>query len=101
MMYQHKESLEGKRADEYMDMYALGCIAFEIYSTKRVWENISNASQLVMKIVMGEYPDTTRLSAYPDVQKIVQLCFKQPQERVTMAELLKQFSDLINHDLYS
>ena len=100
-MYQHKESLEGKRADKYMDMYALGCIAFEIYSTKRVWENISHASQLVMKIVMGEYPDTTRLSAYPDVQKIVQLCFKQPQERVTMAELLKQFSDLINHDLYS
>lgn len=100
-MYQHKESLEGKRAHAYMDVYALGCIAFEIYSTKRVWENISNASQLVMKIVMGEYPDTTRLAAYPDVQKIVQLCFKDPAERVTMAELLKLFSDLVDPDLFS
>jgi hypothetical protein len=52
-MYQHKESLEGKRADAYIDVYALGCVAFEVYAMKRVWENISNASQLVMKIVIG------------------------------------------------
>ncbi len=99
-MYQHKESLSGKRADAYMDVYALGCIALELYSKKRVWEDILNTAQLVMRIVMNQYPDTTRLANYPDIQQIVGSCFKEPTERMTMDELVKQFSALLNHDKY-
>ena len=53
-MYQHKEPLSGKRADAYMDVYALGCIALELYSKKRVWEDILNAAQLDLESLLTE-----------------------------------------------
>ena len=40
LMYQHKESLTGKRAEAYMDVYALGCIILELYTGRRVWSDI-------------------------------------------------------------
>jgi serine/threonine protein kinase len=33
MMYQHKESILGKRAEPYMDVYAMGCILLELYTS--------------------------------------------------------------------
>ena len=101
IMYQHKESLTGKRADAYMDVYALGCIALELYALKRVWESISNAAELVTKIVMNVYPDSsTRLAKHHEVREIVQSCFKEPTERITMSEIVKQLSSLVDHEKY-
>ena len=95
-----KNRWEGKRADAYMDVYALGCITLEVYSMKRLWGDIVNTAQLVTKIVMSEFPDVTCLSGDPVIREIVESCFKEPSKRVTMDELVKKFSDLVNHDLY-
>ena len=63
MMYQHKESLLGKRAEPiiaepYMDVYAMGCIILELYTSRRVWDNIINPGQLIAKLISNEYPNT-------------------------------------------
>ena len=50
MAYQHKDSLTGKTANAAMDVYALGCIALELYSLKRVWEDTIGPAQLITKI---------------------------------------------------
>ena len=98
--YQHKDSLTGRRANAAMDVYALGCIALELYALKRVWEDVMGPAQLVSKILMNEYPDSTRLSKYPTVLEIVDACFKEPDSRISMVEMAKRFSALFDHDEY-
>ena len=100
MAYQHKDSLTGKRANAAMDVYALGCIALELYSFKRVWEDMIGPAQLIAKILMNEYANSTRLSQYPKVLEIVDACFKEPDDRISMVEMVKKFSDLFDHDEY-
>ena len=100
MMYQHKESLGGKRAEAYMDVYALGCIILELYTGRRVWNDIVNPMVLIGKIYANEYPPTAELQDFPGVKQIVDSCFKEPHERIGMADVLQGLDNLIDKDKY-
>ena len=78
-MYQHKESINGKRAEPYMDVYALGCIIFELYTSQRVWPDIKSPAQLMGNIFRNEYPPTAKLDDRPHIKEIVDSCFKEPE----------------------
>lgn len=104
MMYQHKESMLGKRAEPYMDVYAIGCIILETYTSRRVWPDVANAGQLVAKIITNSYPQTDDLDHHVDVMvdvmDIVQGCFKEPDERIAMGDVMRRLDDLVDKDKY-
>ena len=79
---------------------AIGCVALELYAEKRVWEDVIGPALLVAKILMDEYSNSTRLSKFPEVLEIVDACFQEPDSRISMVEMVKQFSALFDHDEY-
>jgi serine/threonine protein kinase len=99
-MYQHKESINGKRAEPYMDVYALGCIIFELYTSQRVWPDIKTPAQLMGNIFRNEYPPTAKLDDRPHIKEIVDSCFKEPEERLGMGELMSRFDALVDKEKY-
>ncbi len=100
MMYQHKESLTGKRPQPYMDVYAIGCIIFELYTSKRVWSDIVNPGQLFAKVFSNEYPNTDGLKQHQKIKEIVDGCFKDPMERLSMQEILQKMNILVDRQKY-
>ena len=100
MMYQHKESLTGKRPQPYMDVYAIGCIIFELYTSKRVWSDIVNPGQLFAKVFSNEYPNTDGLKQHQKIKEIVDGCFKDPMERLSMQEILQKLNILVDRKKY-
>lgn len=100
MMYQHKESIMGKRAEPYMDVYAIGCIILEMYTSRRVWNDITNPAQLIGKVISNEYPYTGDLEQHADVKEIVDGCFKEPTERLSMGDLLKRLNAMVDREKY-
>ena len=100
MMYQHKESILGKRAEPYMDVYAMGCILLELYTSKRVWNDIANPGQLVAKIISNEYPYTDHLKEYPLVKELVDGCFLEPNQRLCMVELVTRLDKLVDREKF-
>ena len=100
MMYQHKESLLGKRAEPYMDVYAMGCIILELYTSRRVWNDITNPGQLVATIISNEYPCSDDLKEYPLVKQLVDDCFQEPKQRLRMVELVTRLDKLVDREKF-
>lgn len=100
MMYQHKESLSGKRPQPYMDVYAIGCIMLELYTSRRVWTDIGNPGQLFARIFGNEYPSTAHLDGNPAIKEIVEGCFKEPSERASMQVIVQRLNKLVDWQKY-
>ena len=100
MAYQHKESILGKRAESYMDVYAIGCIILETYTGRRVWHDVVNPGQLVAKIITNLYPETDDLKPHLAVKGIVDDCFKEPEDRITMGDVMVRLNALVDEDKF-
>ncbi|CAB4010515.1 BCK1 (YJL095W) [Paramuricea clavata] len=79
-----------------MDVYALGCIIFEVYTSQRVWPDIKSPAQLMGNNFHNEYPPTAKLDERPHIKEIVDSCFKEPEERLGMDKLTSCLDALVN-----
>jgi Tol biopolymer transport system component len=85
--YMSPEQLEGKEADARSDLWALGCVLYEMASGRRAFEGRSQAS-LISSIMSSEPPALTTLTplAPPALESLVRACLaKDPDERVQTA----------------
>jgi Tol biopolymer transport system component len=81
--YMAPEQLEGKEADARTDLWALGCVLYEMATGKRAFAGESQAS-LIVAIMEREPPAITTLQplAPPALERIVRRCLeKDPDER--------------------
>ncbi len=81
--YMAPEQLEGKDADARTDLWALGCVLYEIATGKRAFEGTSQAS-LIAAIMDHEPPPMTELQPLTPraLEHLVQRCLaKDPAER--------------------
>lgn len=83
-----------------MDVYAMGCIILELYTFRRVWNDITNPGQLVAKIISNEYPYTDDLKGNPVVKELVDGCFLEPKERLCMVELVTRLDKLVDREKF-
>jgi len=81
--YMAPEQLEGKEADARADLWALGCVLYEMATGKRAFEGASQAS-LIAAIMDREPPAITVLQPLspPALEYLVKRCLaKDPAER--------------------
>jgi Tol biopolymer transport system component len=82
--YMAPEQLEGKEADARSDLWALGCVLYEMATGKRAFEGKSQAS-LIAAIIEREPTPPSQLMPLlpPALDRVVQQCLtKDPDERI-------------------
>ncbi len=81
--YMAPEQLEGKEADTRSDVWAFGCVLYEMVTGKRAFEGTSQAS-LIGAILNQEPPAISSLTATspPSLDRVVRTCLaKDPDDR--------------------
>jgi len=89
--YMSPEQLEGKNVDERSDLWALGCVLYEMATGRRSFDGSSQAS-LIAAIMHTDPTPVSQLSTLspPAFDRIVQACLvKDPAERVQSAHDLR------------
>jgi hypothetical protein len=81
--YMSPEQLEGKDADARSDMWALGCVIYEMASGQRAFDGKSQAS-LIAGIMHSEPRPVRELvpASPPDLERLIRECLaKDPEDR--------------------
>ena len=89
--YMSPEQLEGKEADARADLWALGCVLYEMATGKRAFEGKSQAS-LITSIMGAEPAPISQVvpMAPPALDRIVRACLaKDPADRIQSAHDVK------------
>ena len=89
--YMSPEQTEGKDADARSDIFALGCVLYEMATGKRAFTGKSQAS-LVAAILASDPPPISAVAPMspPAIEQVVKTCLaKDPEERFQTAHDLK------------
>ncbi len=90
-LYMAPEQLEGSEADARTDIWALGCVLYEMITGTRPFQGRSRAS-LISAIMSAEPPAMAQLSPMnpPALERLVKACLtKDPDQRIQTAHDVK------------
>src|SRR5688572_2425328 len=83
MHYMAPEQIEGREADERADVWAFGCVLYEMLTGRRAFDAPTHAS--VIAAILDRQPETIQLPdarLSPAINRVVAACFeKNPDDR--------------------
>lgn len=84
--FQPPEQLEAGVITEIADVYALGCVFIELFSSKKIWEGLS-ALQIMVKVVVERQLPT--YSEVPDnIKPVCCMCLQEKSSRASASKVL-------------
>lgn len=84
--YMAPEQIEGKAADARSDIFALGCVLYELVKGKRAFEGPTTSS--VAAAILAREPEP--LQAPPMIERVIRTCLaKDPEDRYQNARDVK------------
>jgi serine/threonine protein kinase len=87
LQYMSPEQLQGKEADARSDIFALGCVLYEMLSGKKAFSGSTTAS--VIAAIMEREPK--RLQTTPPLDRVIRTCLaKDPDDRFQTARDLER-----------
>jgi Tol biopolymer transport system component/predicted Ser/Thr protein kinase len=87
LQYMSPEQLQGKEADARSDLFAFGCVLYEMLTGKRAFQGQSAAS--VIAAILEREPAPLNLS--PPLERVIRTCLaKDPDERIQTARDVKK-----------
>lgn len=96
--YMSPEQLEGEEADARSDIFAVGCVLYEMATGKRAFDGKTTASVVAAILASEPKPITqVQLTSPPALERLVQRCMtKDPDERWQSALDLKNVLEWIS-----
>jgi len=86
LQYMSPEQLQGKEADARSDLFAFGCVLYEMLTGRRAFEGASTTG--VVAAILGREP--APLAVAPPLERVIRKCLaKDPDERFQTARDLK------------
>ncbi|XP_070568035.1 uncharacterized protein [Ptychodera flava] len=100
LAYCAKESLEGSsmKSKPCVDVYSYGCVLYEIYTRKMVWEG-QGLTEVMTKILTGRYPSLNDIHD-DTVKDVLSMIFVKAEQRPTMDDILPDIKCLV-HNRYA
>ncbi len=98
-LYMSPEQCKSKGVDQRTDIYALGCMAYEMLCG-RVPFDCDNVAELISAHLVGEPPRPRTLNAdlAPELDELLfRMIAKDPGERPTLAEVRRTISRVLTH----
>ncbi|CAH8856737.1 unnamed protein product [Trichobilharzia szidati] len=87
--YLSPEICENKPYDHKSDIWALGCVLYEMTTLKHAFE-AGNMKNLVLKIIRGTYPPVSSKYSYEMRSLISQLFRRNPRDRPSINDILRK-----------
>uniref|UniRef100_A0A094ZI16 non-specific serine/threonine protein kinase n=1 Tax=Schistosoma haematobium TaxID=6185 RepID=A0A094ZI16_SCHHA len=87
--YLSPEICENKPYDHKSDIWALGCVLYEMTTLKHAFE-AGNMKNLVLKIIRGTYPPVSSKYSYEIRSLISQLFRRNPRDRPSINAILRK-----------
>ena len=89
LQYMSPEQLQGKKADSRSDIFAFGCVLYEILTGKRAFDGANSAS--VITAIMSAEPQPLPEPCPPMLERVLKTCLaKDPEGRFQTAKDLKR-----------
>jgi serine/threonine protein kinase len=87
LQYMSPEQLHGKEADARSDLFAFGCVLYEMLTGKRAFDGATAAS--VIAAILEREPE--KLDTTPPLERVIRTCLaKDPEQRFQTALDLKR-----------
>lgn len=91
--FQSPEQIKGEEIGTVCDVYATGCIFFELYGEVRIWQGLSDHTIMFKVAVEGKFPSLEHIT-HDQVKQLLSLCFKPSKERACATDLLQILCDV-------
>ena len=89
--FQPPEQLKGEMLGPGSDMYALACIAVELFGEKPVWEGMAPHT-IILQVASDQFPQVDHLPE--EVGHLVGQCFVEVKQRISAVQFLDVVTSL-------
>ncbi len=90
--FQAPEQLRGEDIGPHCDVYAFGCITYELFSERPIWDGLSTHAIMFRVAVQGEHPPI--IHVHSKVRPVLSNCFAEAINRGTAIDLLNVICDI-------
>mmetsp|Transcript_6547 Transcript_6547/g.18258 ORF Transcript_6547/g.18258 Transcript_6547/m.18258 type:complete len:1028 (-) Transcript_6547:381-3464(-) len=98
-VYMAPEQFNSARFDEKADVYALGCILYEMYTRSPPWKGYSHFCQIILAVALNQERPPLPDDCPDNLRRLINKCWRQePGTRPSCAEIVRLLEIMLSDD---